>query len=420
MTTTLASGETIELLMELGFAVNPFTLDSATLGVLDEDFLDGTLIGDDVSPYAQSISVNRGRADDFTNFNAGTFSVTLRNDDRRFDPTNTSSPYFNPTTSKSGVTPRRKVTLNCQGVTVYTGRITDIDIEYENNPQGTSSVTITAADDFALLATRYITTDTVPTQQLTSERITAILDRSDVGYPAGQRDISTGIATVGTQQIDANTNALAYLQQVAEAEWGFFFVNASGSVAFRPRQTYSFTNIEAHFNDDGTNLPYQILEVIYGSEYLYNRVVITRDGGTAQIAEDAASQTEYGILTYSVDNMLFAADSQSLALAEYLRDTYSQPTFWFDQIATPANLISSANRITLYGLEMGDQIELTRHFPNGTPLTVTEIYAIERIQHTITAQGHLVSLGLYKPTIVSPFELDDAEYGVLDADNALT
>lgn len=420
MTTTLPYGETVDLLMELGFPVNPFTLDSATLGVLDDDYLDGTLIGDDVSPYAQSITVTRGRADDFSNFNAGTLVVTLRNDDRRFDPTNTSSPYYNPTTGRSGVTPRRKVTLICEGVTVFVGRITDIDIEFDNNSQGTSVAVIHVVDDFAILATKYITTDTTPTSELTSARITNILDRTDIAYPATTRDISTGTVTVGTQQIDANTNALAYLQQVAEAEWGFLFVNASGEIAFRPRQTYAFSNPQAFFNDNGTNLPYQVLEILYGSEFLYNRVVIQREGGTAQIATDAASQAEYGILTYSLGDMLFADDSQSLALADYLLGVYSMPTFWFDQIATSAHKISSANRVTLYNLEMADQIQLTRNFPTGTPATVTEVYSIERIAHSITPQGHLVSLGLYKPTIVYPFELDDAVYGVLDALNALT
>jgi hypothetical protein len=46
----MAWGEDIQIFMELGFPVNPFTLDDAVLGVLDDDFLDGTLIGDDVSP----------------------------------------------------------------------------------------------------------------------------------------------------------------------------------------------------------------------------------------------------------------------------------------------------------------------------------------------------------------------------------
>ena len=72
--TTMAWGEDIQILMELGFPVNPFTLDDAVLGVLDEDYLDGSLIGDDVSQYAQEVSISRGRSDQLQNFNAGTFS----------------------------------------------------------------------------------------------------------------------------------------------------------------------------------------------------------------------------------------------------------------------------------------------------------------------------------------------------------
>jgi hypothetical protein len=93
--TAMAWGEDIQIFMELGFPVNPFTLDDAVLGVLDEDFLDGTLIGDDVSPYAQEVSISRGRSDQLQNFNAGTCSVRLLNRDRRFDPINESSPYWN-------------------------------------------------------------------------------------------------------------------------------------------------------------------------------------------------------------------------------------------------------------------------------------------------------------------------------------
>lgn len=419
MATIMAWGESVDLLMELGFPVDPFTLDSATIGVLDQNYLDGTLLGDDVSPYAQSISVARGRKDDFSNFDAGTLSVTLRNDDRRFDPTNTAGPYWNATLGRSGLTPRRLVRLICNGVTVFVGRITDIDIEYDPNPQGTSTAVITAADDFGVLSTAYINGDVTPTSELSSARINAILDRPEVGYPGADRDIETGTVTLGTQQIDANSNVLTYLQQVAETEWGLLFMNAQGQLAFRKRQTTVFDDVQAEFNDDGTDIPYQVLQAIYGSEYLYNRIQVQAVGGTLQTAEDAASQAEYGILTYAVSDALFGSDSQALQLAEYLRDTYAEPTFWFDEIATPANLISSAQRTALYGLEMGDQIQLTRHFPNGTPATVTAVYALERISHIITSNNHEVRLGLYQPQLVFEFILDNATYGVMDSNNAL-
>jgi len=419
MATTMTWGESIDLLMELGFPVDVFTLDSASDGVLDEDYLGGTLLGDDVSPYAQSITVSRGRKDDFSDFDAGTLSVTLRNDDRRFDPTNTSGPYWNSTLGRSGLTPRRKVTLICNGVTVFVGRIADIDIEYDPNPTGTSTAVITAVDDFSRLSTAFINTDVTPTSQLSSARINAILDRSEVAYPLADRDIDTGLVTLGTQQIDANTNVLTYLQQIGETEWGLLFVNRQGQLAFRQRQTAVFADVQAEFNDNGSDIPYQVLQVIYGSEFLYNQVQVQAEGGTLQTADDAASQAEYGVLTYAVKDALFAADAEALDLAEYLRDTYSTPTFWFDEIASPANLLTGAQRTTLNSLDMGDQIQLTRHFPNGTPSTVTEVYAIERLSHTITANNHLVSLGLYKPLVVYEFILDDSLYGILSADNAL-
>lgn len=419
MATTMPWGESIDLLMELGFPVDVFTLDSADDGVLDTDYLDGTLIGDDVSPYAQAINVTRGRKDDFSNFDAGTMSVRLRNDDRRFDPTNTAGPYWNATLGRSGLTPRRKVRLICNGVTVFVGRITDIDIEYDPNPEGTSTAVISAADDFGILSTAFINADVTPTSQLSSARITAILDRPEVDYPTDDRDISTGVVTLGTQQIDANTNVLTYLQQVAETEWGLLFINSQGQLSFRQRQTAVFDNVQASFNDNGSDLPYQVLQIIYGSEFLYNRIQVQAVGGAVQTAEDLASQAEYGILTYAITDGLFANDAAALSLAEYLRDTYSEPTFWFDEIATPAHTISSAQRTTLYGLDMGEQIQLTRHFPNGSPATVTEVYAIERLGHTITANNHEVRLGLYKPQIVFEFILNNATYGVMDSDNAL-
>jgi hypothetical protein len=149
MATTLVYGEQITVLCELGFPAEPFTLDDAGLGVLDSNYLDGTLLGTDVSEYIMELSITRGRSDEFESFRAGTMSMRLSDNDRRFDPLNTSSPFYDPITGKSGVTPRRKVTVQSGGVSIFVGRITDIAVNYDYQ---LSTVTITAADDFVLLA----------------------------------------------------------------------------------------------------------------------------------------------------------------------------------------------------------------------------------------------------------------------------
>jgi hypothetical protein len=424
--TPMAWGEEITVLMELGFPVNIFTLDSAEDGVLDEDIFGGTLVGDDVSQFCQEISINRGRSDQLQNFNAGTCTVRLLNRDRRFDPINESSPYWDVSTGKSGVTPRRKVTIFSDGVQLFTGRITDIDVSYEpNNPNATSEnsyVTITAADDFVLLANTFTENAITPSQQLSGSRVTSILDLPEVNYPA-TRDIDAGAATLGggaTFDIDANSNVLTYLQQVATSEQGYFFVAADGDLTFTDRIAASFTAPSAYFSDAGSNIPYTSLSVMYGQEFLYNKVVCQVEGGTDQIANDVASQTEYGISTLSLSGLLLVDDAAALVLAADLLDRYKEPEYRFDRIQTIYNPLSSANQVVLTAVDIADVVRITRTYPTGTPATVTKDYSIENIRHVISPSSHTVEYGLAVADLVYAFLLDDSLYGVMDSTNALT
>jgi hypothetical protein len=427
MATTLAWGEQITVLMELGFEVNVFTLDSAEDGILNDDYLGGTLVGDDVSEYCRQVTISRGRPDQLQNFNAGTCSVTLNNFDRRFDPTNQDSPYWNAVTGKSGVTPRRKVTILSGGVPLFTGRITDIDISYEpNQPTATednSTVTITASDDFVLLANTYIGNAITPTSQLSGARVSSILDLSEVNYPA-TRDIDSGTATLGggaTFEIAANTNVLTYLQAVATAEQGYFFIAADGDLTFTDRVAASFTPSSANFSDAaGIDLPYTALSVLYGQEFLYNKVVTSIVDGTDQTANDATSQANYGISTLNLSGLLLEDDTAAATLAADLLERYKEPQYRFDRLQTLYNALDVSDQATVTALELADVISITRTYPVGSPASVTEEYSIEAIRHSITPSEHRVEIELAVADLVYPFTLDDAVYGVLDSTNALT
>jgi hypothetical protein len=424
--TPMAWGEEITVLMELGFLVNIFTLDSAEDGVLGQDILGGTLVGDDVSQFCQEISISRGRSDQLQNFNAGTCTVRLLNRDRRFDPINESSPYWDVSTGKSGVTPRRKVTIFSDGVQLFTGRITDIDVSYEpNNPDATSEnsyVTITAADDFVLLANTFTENAITPSQELSGTRVTSILDLPEVNYPV-TRDIDAGAATLGggaTFDIDTNTNVLTYLQRVATSEQGYFFVAADGDLTFTDRIAASFTAPSAYFSDAGTDIPYTSLSVMYGQEFLYNKVVCQVEGGTDQVANDVASQTEYGISTLNLSGLLLVDDAAALTLAADLLDRYKEPEYRFDRIQTIYNPLGSGDQQTLTGVDLADVVRITRTYPTGTPASVTKDYSIENIRHVISPSSHTVEYGLAVADLVYAFILDDSLFGVMDSTNALT
>jgi len=415
MATTLVFGEQVSVIAALGFIVREFTLNSSTLD--GEDVLDGTLEGLDISEYVQSLSISRGRSDQFSSFRTGTLTLVLRNNDRRFDPINEDSPYWDSSTGKSGVTPRRRVQVSSGSQALFTGRITDIDVAYNFD---LSTCTITASDDFVLLANTFTGAAFTPSAQLSGARVSAILDLAEVDYPAATRSIDTGVATLGAYQIDANTNAANYLQRVAEAEQGLFYVAADGTLTFTDRVTSSFASSVATFTDTGSNISYQGLDTIYGQEFLYNKVQTQTETGAVQTADDAASQTEYGISTLALTDLLLANDAAALTLADKLLSLYKEPEYRFDNLRVLASAQTTANRNLLMTLEMGDVITVTRTFSTGTPASVSDDYAIERITHQILPDRHIITFGMYVADLVFPFLLNDAVFGVLDADNALT
>ena len=416
MATTLVFGEQVSVIAALGFTVREFTLNSSQLN--GDDVLDGTPEGLDIAPYVQRLSISRGRSDQFSSFRAGTATIVLNNNDRRFDPINTASPYWNPTTNSSGVTPRRRVEIASGGNTpLFTGRITDIDIDYDHD---LSTCTITASDDFVLLANTFTGAAFTPSAELSGARVLTILNLPEVDYPAATRNIDTGVAALGAYQIDANTNAAGYLQRVAEAEQGLFYVSADGTLTFTDRVTSSFAAPVATFSDTGSDISYTGLATIYGQEFLFNRVQTQTETGAVQTADDATSQTEYGISTLALDGLLLASDGAALTLADKLLSLYKNPEYRFDDLQVLASALDSADRNLLMSLDMGDVITVTRTFSTGSPASVSDDYAIERITHQITPDRHIVTLGLYVADLVNPFTLNDAVFGRLDEQNAVT
>lgn len=418
MATTLASGEVLTVLAEVGFVTNQFKLDDIEAGVLDntEFVLDGNLVGVDITEYCQEVSINRGRQDQFAQFGAGQCKISLINNDRRFDPINQSSPYWDATAGRSGVVPRRKVTITSGANYLFTGRITDIDVQYNHN---LSTVEITAADDFVLLANTVVEADVTPSVELSGARVGYLLDLPEIAYPASTRDIATGLTTLGAYQINANTNALTYLQQIATSEQGACFIAANGYLTFTDRLSATFATISAVFADDNTNIPYSALSVVYGQEFLYNRVQATRQTGTVQPSDDVASQTEFGVSTLALNDLLLQSDADALTLANYLLGLYKEPQYRFDDLGLVVSAMSAGNRNTINALELQDTVSIKRSFSTGSPASVTDFYVVERLNHTITAGEHRVSIGLFNAEILYELILNDATFGTLDGDNAL-
>lgn len=107
-----------------------------------------TPVWSDISDRMYGFTVNRGRQRELDRFSAGRLSLTLNNEDRAFDPTYTSSPYY------PNVVPMRRIKIQATagGVTydVFTGYVDSWNQQYQH-PQS-ATCTVEATDAFKFLA----------------------------------------------------------------------------------------------------------------------------------------------------------------------------------------------------------------------------------------------------------------------------
>jgi len=379
-----------------------FTLGDATKGVLGNStyVLAGTVLFD-VTNRVRSITVNRGRSRDFADYPAGEVVVTLNNFDRAFDPVYQNSPFF------GSIVPRRELRVSSNGIDLFRGWIEDWNLFYSKD--GESLVDAIAADATVILAKQTVTEFT-PTEQLSGARINAILDKPEVSWAAGLRDIDTGQATLGTQTVDENTNALAYMQKVAESEPGSLFVDKTGKVRFIQRNSgYSSTDIVTFNQTDG--IPYDNVQVIYGSELLYNEVQGIREGGGTAIASNVDSQDAYGIRQLDLSGLLYSDDDQLLDLVVNYAIQYSEPEYRFESFEVKLHKLNSTDQDAVLGLELGDAVSVA-FTPNGITPAIERFLEVIRINHTIELDRHIVQLG-FRSIDYPPFVLGDSLFGKL-------
>jgi hypothetical protein len=400
-----APAVTVEVGFDLSGLGGPFfTLDDSVQGVLDntEFTLGGTLFYD-VSDRVRSINVSRGKSRELDRFTAGQTAIEFNNNDRAFDPEYAASPFF------GQIIPRRDVRVKANGSAVFYGYVDDWNLSYSTD--GLSTCRLDGSDAFTILSQQALTGGTA-TSQLTGARFNAILDRPEIEWPASARTIETGQQTLQADVIEANTNALEYLQLVNNSEPGAFFVGAEGNITFVDRSDAISSSGLPVFSDDGTGIPFVELNVVYGSELLYNRIIVSRLNGGTAIADDTDSQNAYGITVLEQDGLLVANDSDAISLASYLLGQYSEPEYRFESLGVALEDLSGPNVATVLGLELGDVVEV-KFTPNNIGTQINKYARVIRVDHDIRPASHRLVFG-FQTLDYASFILDDNEFGKLD------
>jgi hypothetical protein len=422
-TSVIASGD-YELFIDTGFLQDAFILDDATKGVLNNTqyVLDGTTEFAPMMEYSKAISVNRGRREIGDQFSAGTLTFTL--DDNLaggiLNPLYASSPFVDPA-GQFTLAPLRRVSFgryNSVGtfVSLFVGQIVNYDYSYELG--GNNSVTVYCSDDFYLLAQTSMNEFNV-TEELSSARLSAVLDLPEVAYPALSRDILTGTQTLGgaaAYTIANGTNVKAYIDQIQAAEQGRIFMSRSGVLNSDPRVGNTLSGSVADFHDDGTQIPYNNLAITYNADQIVNRASVQHLGATSpEVANDTASQVKYLIQTVSITDSLLHNNTAAATLASYL--LVGEPEATFTGVQTDYLMLTNAQRETLALVDIGDTITITNTIAGGE---VAQELSVEGIEHRLDfVAGHRVTYYTAPTVIVYELILDSALYGTLDALNVL-
>ena len=417
-TSVIESGD-YELFIDTGFLVNSFRLDNATAGVLNntEFVLTGTTEFAPMLQYSTNVNIKRGRRDVGDQFSAGTMSFNLNDSlaGGTLNPLYSSSPYVDPN-EEFTLAPLRKVSFgryNGVGtfIELFRGQIVNYDYSYQLGQQ--NIVTVYCADDFYLLAQTALAEFNV-TEQLSSARLSAVLDLPEVAYPALSRDIETGSQTLGgaaAYTVPEGTNVKAYIDQIQAAEQGRIFISRSGDFTAQPRVGQTLSGSVADFHDDGTNIPYNSLGIIFNADLIVNRASIQHLGASSpEVADDLVSQAKYLIQNTSITNSLLHNDAAALDLANYL--LVGEPEATFNAVQTDYLMLTTAQRETLALVDIGDTITITNTITGGQ---VAQELAVEGIEISVNVNnGHRVTFYTSATVIVYEFILNDPIYGKLD------
>ena len=370
--------------------------------ILDSGILDTNILADsaaiivDVSNVVDSVQTNRGRNPQADQFQTGTLTLRIVDQNGDFNPQNPNSPYF------GLLSPMRKVaitaTYGANTYPIFSGFITSYTTTTPRNANDVVYTTITAVDAFRLAQNAQIASVAgAAAGDLSGTRINQILD--EIGWPTSMRDIDAGLTTLQADPGTARTS-LAAMQTVTLSEYGALYVDATGSFVFQDRNVTaaSIGATPTVFNDNGTNIGYFNAVWRLDDTLVYNAASITRTGGTTQLAIDQASIDKYFTHSYNQQNLLMQTDAEALDYAQAYVASRKETSIRCDAITLDLYTDNyNAGIIAALDLDFFDPITITTNQPGASTLTKTlQIFGVAM---TITPNSWKTTFTTLEPII---------------------
>jgi hypothetical protein len=379
-------------------------------GKLNINTLSGPTLVVDVSNLLDSIQTIRGRNAQADQFQTGTLSMRLIDQNGYFNPQNVNSPYY------GLLSPMRKVTIganyNGNDYDIFAGFITSYTTTTPKNATDVVYTTIQAVDGFRLAQNAQISTVSgAAAGNLSGTRINQILDA--IAWPATQRDIDAGLTTMQADPGTARTS-LAAMQTVEISEYGALYCGKNGDFVFQDRSVTagSAGGTPVLFNDNGTDISYFNAVWRFDDTLVYNQANITRTGGSVQTSTNQASVDKYFLHSYNQQNLLMQTDAVAKDYANSYVASRAETSSRCDAINLDLYTDNYTAGVTAaLDLDFFDPVTITTNQPGGSTLTKT--LQVFGISHSITPNSWKTTLTTLEP-IIDGFILDSTIYGLLD------
>ena len=388
---------------------SPMIIDSGVLGVntLSDSAIPPVIV--DVSDVVDSIKTTRGRTANADNFQTGSMSLRIIDQNGYFNPMNPASPYYNL------LTPMRKVVISASYGTktygIFAGYITSYTTSTPKDVGDVVYTTITAVDGFRLAYNAQISTVASATAgQTTGTRIGKILDA--IGWPNSMRDIDTGLTTVQADPGTARTG-LAALQTIESTEYGALYMDSKGNFVFQDRAltSSSVAGTPTVFNDNGTGISYNNALWKLDDTLVFNKASITRVGGTPQVASNQASIDKYFLHSYDEQNLMMQTDAEALNNALAYVASRAETAIRCDAITLDLYTNNYDAGITAaLAMDYFNPITVTTTQPGSSTLTKT--LQVFGVSHDIRPNAWKTTFQTLEP-IIDSFIIGNANYGVL-------
>ena len=211
---------------------------------------------------------------------------------------------------------------------------------------------------------------------------------------------SGNITIQGSSSSLAATTVMSYLNTVMGSERGVIYQNTSGVVTFLNRhysyETSTSTTSRYTFGYATGQLHYHAESLVPGQDDIdiWNNMLVGRNGGVTQQAQDTTSQSHFGRRSMNSTGLLFTNDLDSQGLAQGLLLQYKDAKPRVRSMTVDNTIGAGAALPAMLGLDLLDRITINWRPIDGSTVDFSQQSLVEQISHVVTPSTWTTTLAV--------------------------